>query len=139
MIGLDQLPALNAALNATSALLLVAGWVSIRRRAVAVHKALMLSAFAVSTVFLASYLVYHFYRGSTPFQGHGLIRGVYFAVLISHIILAAVNLPMVVVTLTRALRQRFDAHRRLARITFPVWLYVSVTGVVVYFMLYHLN
>lgn len=139
MIGLDQLPALNAALNATSALLLVAGWVSIRRRAVAVHKALMLSAFAVSTVFLASYLVYHFYRGSTPFQGHGLIRGVYFAVLISHIILAAVNLPMVVVTLTRALRQRFDAHRRLARITFPVWLYVSVTGVVVYFMLYRLN
>lgn len=139
MIGLDQLPALNAALNATSAVLLVAGWVSIRRRAVAVHKALMLSAFAVSTVFLASYLVYHFYRGSTPFQGHGLIRGVYFAVLISHIILAAVNLPMVVVTLTRALRQRFDAHRRLARITFPVWLYVSVTGVVVYFMLYRLN
>lgn len=138
-MALDQLPALNAALNATAAVLLVAGYVAIRRQAVTVHKALMLAAFFVSMAFLTSYLFYHYHHGSTPFKGRGLLRIFYFTILITHVVLAVVNLPLVLVTLSRALRGRFEAHRRIARITLPVWLYVSVTGVVVYLMLYRLD
>jgi len=96
----------------------------------------MLSAFACSTVFLISYLTYHFQVGSVPFKGQGWVRTVYFAILLTHTILAATVVPLVIITLVRALKQRFPAHRRIARWTFPIWLYVSVTGVVVYGMLY---
>lgn len=130
------LPTLNALLNASSGLLLVAGWLMIRTRRVAAHRACMVSAFVVSTLFLISYLVYHAQVGSVPFQGTGWIRPVYFSILISHIILAACIVPLAVTTLLLAWRERFSAHRRLARWTLPIWLYVSVTGVVVYLMLY---
>ena len=99
----------------------------------------MIAAFVVSTLFLASYLTYHYHAGSTPFEGEGLIRGVYFAVLIPHIVLAALILPLALTTLYFALRKRFNKHRRIARWTLPIWLYVSVTGIVVYWMLYHLQ
>jgi uncharacterized membrane protein YozB (DUF420 family) len=118
--------------------LLLLGYRFIRRREVHAHRACMLAAFGVSIVFLISYLVYHFQVGSVRFAGTGWIRGVYFAVLISHTILAAVVPPLAIVTLSRALRGQFDRHRRLARWTLPIWSYVSVTGVVVYVMLYHL-
>jgi uncharacterized membrane protein YozB (DUF420 family) len=130
-------PTLNASLNATSAVLLVTGYAFIRRRRVGVHRACMLAAFAVSTTFLASYLAYHARVGTTSFQGQGLIRPVYFGILVTHTILAAAVVPLVLVTLTRALRGRFQRHRAIARWTFPIWLYVSVTGVVVYVILYH--
>ncbi|HXH28204.1 MAG TPA: DUF420 domain-containing protein, partial [Candidatus Polarisedimenticolia bacterium] len=129
---------LNASLNALSALLLVAGYASIRRRRVAAHRACMLAALASSTLFLLSYVVYHARVGSVPFTGSGWLRPVYFAVLIPHIVLAAAILPLALVTVTRALRGRFERHASLARITLPIWLYVSVTGVIVYLMLYHL-
>ena len=138
MIPLAALPALNAALNGTSACLLVAGFLCIRRKRVAAHKACMLSAVATSTLFLISYLTYHYHVGSVPFRGQGWSRPVYFSVLTSHSVLAAATLPLVLVTLTRALRGRFERHARIARWTLPVWLYVSVTGVLVYWMLYHL-
>jgi uncharacterized membrane protein YozB (DUF420 family) len=130
--------ALNATLNATSALLLIAGYVCIRTRRIRAHKTLMLTAFATSTAFLISYVIYHIRVGNVLFQGHGAIRSIYFTLLISHIILAVAILPLALITLSRALRDRFDAHRRIARLTLPLWLYVSVTGVVIYFMLYHL-
>ena len=133
-----DLPTLNAVLNATSAVLLVFGWWLIRRGRKEAHRRAMLAAVACSTVFLASYLTYHAQVGSVRFQGQGPIRTVYFAILISHTILAAAVVPLVVMTLVRALQARFDRHRRLARITFPIWCYVSVTGVVVYWMLYQL-
>jgi uncharacterized membrane protein YozB (DUF420 family) len=133
-----DLPTLNAALNATSAILLVAGWLLIRRGRIEAHRRAMLAAVASSTLFLAGYLVYHAQVGSVRFQGQGPIRVVYFSILISHTILAAAIVPLVLVTLTRALKARFDRHRRLARITFPLWCYVSVTGVVIYWMLYRL-
>lgn len=133
-----DLPGLNATLNSISAVLLAAGYLQIRRRRVAAHRACMLAAFAVSTAFLVSYLVYHAHAGSVPFRRQGWIRPVYFSILISHIVLAAAILPMAILTLYRAWRERFEAHRRLARWTLPVWLYVSVTGVVVYLMLYQL-
>jgi putative membrane protein len=129
-------PTLNAILNATSALLLVAGYAFIRRRRIRAHRACMLAAFASSILFLVSYLVYHYQVGSVRFQGSGWVRGVYFAVLISHTVLAAVVPVLAVITLVRALRQRFDRHRAIARWTLPLWLYVSATGVVVYWMLY---
>ncbi|HKY34094.1 MAG TPA: DUF420 domain-containing protein [Candidatus Polarisedimenticolia bacterium] len=138
MIGVRDLPTLNAALNAASAALLVAGWLFIRRRRIAAHRACMAAAFAVSTAFLISYLVYHYHAGSVPFPGAGAARRIYFAVLITHIVLAAAILPLALVTLWLALRERFAAHARLARWTLPLWLYVSVTGVVVYWMLYRL-
>ena len=138
MIPLAALPGLNAALNGTSACLLVAGFLCIRRKRVAAHKACMLSAVCTSTLFLVSYLTYHYHVGSVPFRGQGWARPVYFSILISHSILAAVILPLVLVTLARALRGRFDRHARIARWTLPAWLYVSVTGVLVYWMLYHL-
>jgi uncharacterized membrane protein YozB (DUF420 family) len=131
------LPSVNAALNGLSAVLLAAGWVAVRRGAVPVHRRLMLSAVASSTLFLISYLVYHAEVGSVKFQGQGAVRTVYFAILITHTVLAAVIVPLVGVTLVFALRERIARHRRIARITLPLWLYVSVTGVVIYWMLYH--
>lgn len=131
-------PAINATLNGVSALLLVTAHSMIKRGRVAKHRALMLAAVATSTLFLISYLYYHAHVGSVRFQGHGWSRPVYFSILISHTILAAAIVPLVVITLTRALREQFDRHRAIARWTYPLWLYVSVTGVVIYFMLYHL-
>jgi uncharacterized membrane protein YozB (DUF420 family) len=131
-----DLPALNATLNALSATLLAVGYTMIRQRRIAAHRAFMLSAFASSTLFLVSYTVYHAQAGSRLFPGHGAIRAVYFTILISHVVLAAAVLPLAIVTLSRGLRGRYAAHARLARWTLPVWLYVSVTGVAVYLMLY---
>ncbi|HET9491377.1 MAG TPA: DUF420 domain-containing protein [Methylomirabilota bacterium] len=136
-IDVSALPPLNAALNATSAVLLTAGYVFIRRRQVAAHLVCMLSAFGVSTLFLATYVIYHYYAGSRPFTGQGWIRPVYFGLLVSHIVLAAVIVPLALTTIYRALTGQFSRHRRIARWTFPVWLYVSVTGVLIYWMLYH--
>ncbi len=133
-----DLPALNALLNATSAVLLFLGWRLIRRGRREAHRRVMLAAVGCSTVFLVSYLAYHAQVGSVRFQGQGAIRIVYFTILISHTILAAAVVPLVLVTLVRALQARFDRHRRLARMTFPIWCYVSVTGVIVYWMLYQL-
>ena len=130
------LPTVNACLNATSAGLLLAGWAAIRAGAVSAHRLLMGSAVLVSTLFFASYLVYHAQVGSVHFTGTGWIRPVYFGILITHTILAVAIVPLVLRTLWLALRQRFDRHRALARWTFPLWLYVSVSGVVVYWMLY---
>jgi uncharacterized membrane protein YozB (DUF420 family) len=138
LINAAQLPHLNAALNSLSAVFLVCGFVSIRSRNIRVHRAAMLAAVASSTVFLVSYLIYHYQVGSVPFKGQGWIRAVYFTILLTHTILAAAIVPLVLITLIRALRERYDAHRRIARWTFPIWLYVSVTGVAVYWMLYWL-
>jgi uncharacterized membrane protein YozB (DUF420 family) len=134
----SQLPALNATLNAIAALFLVAGYVLIRRGRIEQHRACMIAAFATSALFLVSYVIYHANVGSRPFPGEGAIRLVYFAVLIPHVILAAFILPLSLVTLSRALRGRFAQHARIARWTLPIWLYVSVTGVIVYVMLYQL-
>ena len=133
-----DLPALNALLNATSAVLLVAGYAMIRRGRSDAHRRCMLAACGTSALFLISYVIYHLNVGSVPFTGQGGIRVFYFAVLISHIILAALIGPLVIVTLAHALRARFDRHRRIARWTLPLWLYVSVTGIIVYVMLYGL-
>ena len=133
-----QLPALNALLNTASAILLVTGYRFIRQGRRDAHRAAMTAALIVSAVFLASYLVYHAQVGSVKFQKTGWIRPVYFTILISHTVLAACVAPMALVTAWRAWKGRFDRHRRLARITLPLWLYVSVTGVAVYVMLYRL-
>lgn len=135
---LRDLPALNAALNTAAAILLIAGYRLVRQRRLEAHQRVMLAALSVSALFLASYLVYHFNVGSVKFQKTGPIRAVYFAILISHTILAAAVAPMALVTVYRAWTKRFDKHRTLARITLPVWLYVSVTGVIVYVMLYRM-
>ena len=137
-MSLTDLPDVNAVLNSLSALLLLAGYRNIRRRNIPAHRACMLAAFVVSTLFLISYLTYHFQVGSVPFRRQGWIRPVYFTILLTHIVLAAAILPLALVTLHRAWRERFDRHRRLARWTLPLWLYVSLTGVVIYAMLYHL-
>lgn len=137
-MSLHDLPTLNAALNATSAVLLTSGYLMIRRRRIGAHRALMIGAWVVSVMFLASYTVYHVFAGSKAYPGGGPLRLVYFAILISHVVLAAAVLPLAITTLVRALAGRFDAHRRIARWTLPVWMYVSVTGVVVYVMLYRL-
>jgi len=138
-MSVSDLPALNATLNGVAALFLLAGYVFIKRRQIGAHRACMLSACAASALFLASYVVYHANAGSKPFPGTGAARAVYFFILITHVVLAAAILPMAIVTLSRALRERFDLHVRLARRTLPIWLYVSVTGVVIYVMLYRLN
>lgn len=138
MISVSQLPSLNAALNSLSAILLIAGYLFIRSRNIKAHKTCMLAAFASSILFLISYLVYHYQVGSVPFQGQGGIRLVYFTILLTHTILAITVVPLALVTLFRAFKERFDRHRRIARWTFPIWLYVSVTGVVVYWMLYQI-
>ena len=137
-MALTDLPTLNALLNSLAALFLAAGYVMIRRGRIQAHRTCMLAAFGTSTLFLVSYLIYHANVGSVAFTGVGPIRVVYFAVLISHIILAAAILPLAIVTLLRAVRGRFERHRAIARWTLPIWLYVSVTGVIVYVMLYRL-
>ncbi|MGC2323768.1 MAG: DUF420 domain-containing protein [Terriglobales bacterium] len=131
-------PIINATLNGTSAVLIATGRVLIGRGHVAAHRAFMIAAVVCSSAFLVSYIWYHAHVGSVRFQGQGMVRPVYFAILISHTLLAAVVVPLVIVTLVRALRARFDRHRAIARWTYPIWLYVSVTGVVIYVMLYHL-
>jgi len=130
-------PVINASLNGASAVLLFVGRGFIKRGKMAAHRALMITALVTSSLFLTSYLYYHAHVGSVRFQGLGWSRPVYFTILISHTILAAVIVPLVIITLSRALRRRFDRHRAIARWTYPLWLYVSVTGVVIYFMLYH--
>jgi uncharacterized membrane protein YozB (DUF420 family) len=130
--------ALNASLNGTSAILLASGYTAIRSGKIGVHKAFMIAAFAVSSVFLVSYVVYHVRVGSVHFQGQGWIRPVYFTLLGSHTVLAVLIVPMILITLRRAWLEQFDRHRLIARWTLPLWFYVSVTGVIVYFLLYHL-
>jgi putative membrane protein len=130
--------ALNASLNATSALLLAGGYAAIRAGKRDVHKKFMVSAFGVSTVFLVSYVIYHIRVGHVPFQGQGWIRPVYFALLLSHTILAIVIVPLILITLRRAWLEKFDKHRLIARWTLPLWFYVCVTGVIVYLMLYQI-
>jgi uncharacterized membrane protein YozB (DUF420 family) len=131
-----DLPTLNAFLNLTSAVLLFAGWRLIRAGRREAHRACMIAALATSALFLASYLVYHFQVGSVRYTGQGPLRTLYFAILLSHTILAVVNVPLVLMTATRAFRERFAAHRQIARWALPIWFYVSVTGVVIYLMLY---
>ena len=136
MISVHDLPAVNAVLNGAAAVLLVWGYTLIRRHRKETHKRVMIAAFATSCLFLICYLVYHAQVGSVRFQGTGAIRTVYLSILATHTILAAAVPPLAIVTLSRALSARFDKHRAIARWTLPVWLYVSVTGVVVYLMLY---
>jgi uncharacterized membrane protein YozB (DUF420 family) len=130
-------PSINAFLNGTSAILLFVGHHYIKRNNMRAHKRLMITALITSSLFLACYLYYHAHVGSVRFQGQGWSRPLYFTILISHTILAAAIVPLVIVTLTRALRERFDRHRAIARWTYPIWMYVSITGVVIYLMLYH--
>jgi uncharacterized membrane protein YozB (DUF420 family) len=137
-VSLSDLPALNATLNATSAVLLATGYLFIRHGHVRRHRAAMISACVVSTLFLTSYLIYHANVGSRPFGGRGPIRIVYFTILLTHIVLAAAVLPLALITLSRGLRAQFDRHVAIARWTLPIWMYVSVTGVIVYLMLYQL-
>ena len=137
-MSISDLPTLNAILNSISAILLTIGYVFIKQKNREAHRRCMLGAFTTSTLFLISYLVYHFNVGSVKFQGQGAVRTLYFAILLTHTVLAAVIVPLVFVTFARALKGNFDRHRRIARWTLPIWLYVSVTGVVVYLMLYHL-
>jgi putative membrane protein len=129
-------PVINATLNATSGVLLYVGHGFIKRGRMAAHRTFMIAAVVTSTVFLTSYLYYHFHVGNIRFQGHGWVRPVYFAILISHTLLAITIVPLVIITLVRGLRGSFERHRAIARWTYPLWMYVSVTGVVVYFMLY---
>ena len=138
-MDLTDLPAVNATLNGISAVLLVIGYVLIRRRKLEQHRRVMIAAFSTSVLFLISYLIYHGNVGSKPYTGQGPIRSVYFFILITHIVLAAFVPPMAIITLVRGLRARYDAHRKLARWTLPIWLYVSVTGVIVYVMLYQMS
>jgi uncharacterized membrane protein YozB (DUF420 family) len=137
-VSVTDLPALNATLNATSAVLLCIGWYLIKHGRRTAHKNVMLAACGVSAAFLASYLIYHAQVGSVRFTGQGPIRIVYFTILLTHTVLAAIIVPMVLVTLSRGLSAKYDRHRRIARWTMPMWLYVSVTGVIVYLMLYRL-
>ena len=141
MIGPEDLPSVNAVLNGTSAILLVIGYTAVCRQKIRLHETCMLSALAVSCVFLVSYLYYHFVirKGQpTYFTGEGGVRLIYFTILGSHTVLAAVTAPLAIITAYLGLRDRIDRHRRLARWTLPIWLYVSITGVLVYWMLYHL-
>ena len=138
MLEISDLPAVNASLNAIAGTLLVAAYVMIRRGRIAQHRALMLSAFSTSVLFLISYVIYHINAGSRPFTGPGPLRIVYFAILITHVVLAVAVVPLAVMTLRRGLARQDDRHRAIARWTFPIWLYVSVTGVIVYGMLYWL-
>ena len=135
-MDVQSLPALNASLNATAGVLLLLGYYYIRSGRIAAHRACMIAAFVTSALFLISYVVYHAQVGSKPFPGTGLLRTIYFAILIPHVILAAATLPFAIVTLSRGLRRDDRRHRRIARWTLPIWLFVSVTGVLVYLMLY---
>jgi len=136
MLSVNDLPTLNASLNALCTVLLVIAYVHIRARRIAQHRKTMLAAFATSVLFLISYVIYHAQVGSKPFPGTGLLRTVYFAILIPHVILAAAVVPLALVTLSRGLKRDDARHRRIARWTLPIWLFVSVTGVIVYLMLY---
>ncbi len=135
---ISYLPHINACLNGTSALLLFTGYTFIRSRNVVAHRACQIAALCISILFLASYLTYHYHHGATRFQGTGLVRPIYFTILTSHTILAMVIVPLVVLTFYRAFRNDFTRHRRIARVTLPLWLYVSITGVIVYLMLYQI-
>lgn len=135
---ISYLPHLNALLNSTSAILLIAGYFFIRSNFVRRHRNCQIAAVATSTIFLISYLTYHYYHGDTRFLGQGIVRPFYFAILITHVVLAIVIVPLVWITVYRAARADFDRHKRIARWTLPLWLYVSVTGVIVYLMLYHI-
>ena len=139
MIDATVLPHVNATLNGAAALLLVAGFLFIRRQNIAAHRACMIGAFAMSVLFLVSYLTYHYQVGSVRFQGTGGLRTLYLTILATHSLLAAIVPFLALITLWQGLRERFDKHVRIARWTLPIWLYVSVTGVVVYWMLYHLD
>ena len=132
----NDLPHLNAALNATAAVLLTTGWFLIKSGRIAAHRRCMIAAFVTSVLFLISYVTYHAHVGSKPFPGTGIVRTIYFSILIPHVLLAAGVLPLAIVTLRRGLRRDDARHRRIARVTLPIWLFVSVTGVVVYLMLY---
>jgi putative membrane protein len=135
---IPYLPAVDATLNAASAIFLVLGFFFVREKNIRAHKMCMLSAFATSTVFLVCYLTYHYFHGTTRFRGQGVVRGLYFVLLGSHTVLAALIVPLALATLYRAWRKRFPQHKRIARWTLPLWLYVSVTGVLIYWMLYSL-
>ena len=137
-MDISDLPALNATLNGLAACFLVAAYIAIRRGHRTVHKRLMLCALTTSALFLTSYLVYHFNTGSRPFPGQGVVRVIYFSILLTHVVLAIAILPLALTTTARGLWSQFDRHVRIARWTFPIWLYVSVTGVVIYLMLYRL-
>ncbi|MDH3254914.1 MAG: DUF420 domain-containing protein [Acidobacteriota bacterium] len=139
MSSITFLPTLNATLNATAAILLVSGFILIRRRQVRAHRSVMIAAFSFSVLFLVSYLVYHYLAGSVRFPGSGTARTIYLTVLLTHTVLAAVVPVLALVTLFQALRERFDRHMRIARWTLPIWLYVSLTGVVIYWMLYQVE
>ena len=134
----SYLPHLNAILNSTSAVLLLSGYTFIRKGNIAAHRICQISALAVSILFLCSYLTYHFYHGATRFAGQGFVRPLYLTILFTHTVLAVVIVPLVTITFVRAFRADFVRHRRIARITLPLWLYVSVTGVIVYLMLYQI-
>ena len=135
---ISYLPHVNACLNSASALLLFTGYTFIRKRNIAAHRACQIGALCISILFLVSYLTYHFNHGATRFQGTGLVRPIYFTILTTHTILATVIVPLVILTFYRAFRNDFARHRRIARITLPLWLYVSITGVIVYLMLYQI-
>jgi uncharacterized membrane protein YozB (DUF420 family) len=135
---LDALPTFNAAMNGTASVLLVSGYALIRSGRREAHRKAMLSAFVCSVLFLISYIIYHYHHGSTPFPGHGAARAVYFFILITHVSLAPLVVPLALVTLSRGLRGQIPRHRAIARWTLPLWLYVSVTGVLIYWMLYRL-
>jgi len=137
-LGIEVLAHVNAALNLTSAILLVSGWLLIKRKRIAQHRRVMIAAVVTSALFFTSYITYHANIGSKPFAGTGVIRTIYFAILVPHVLLAALTLPFIIVTFIRGLKRDDARHRRLARKTMPVWLFVSVSGVVVYLMLYHL-
>ena len=137
-MNISDLPALNAGLNALSGTLLGVGYAMIRRGRVRAHKAFMVAAVGVSTLFLVSYVIYHYHSGSTRFPGTGWIRTLYLSILVTHAVLAAAVIPLAAVTLVRAWREDFAAHRSIARWTLPIWFYVSVTGVIIYVMLYQL-
>ena len=137
-MSVHDLPALNATLNGIAGMLLLIGWVLIRSRRIEAHRICMIAAFGTSSLFLASYLIYHAQVGSVPFTRQGFVRPLYFTILLTHVVLAAATLPLALVTLSRGLKARFAKHRAIARWTLPIWLYVSVSGVVVYLMLYHL-
>jgi len=137
-LTLSDLPLLNAVLNGTAGALLLCGWWQIKQRRIRVHRRFMVAAFIASALFLTSYVVYHAQIGSKPFPGTGVARVIYFSILIPHVILAALVLPMAILTLRRGLIRDDARHRKVARLTFPLWLFVSVTGVIVYLMLYQL-
>jgi len=135
-VSVHDLPAVNATLNALSGILLVTGYTLIRSRRIEQHRKVMIAAFITSSLFLVSYIVYHAQVGSVRFTRHGFVRPLYYTILITHVTLAVLVLPLAIVTLSRGLKARFAQHRRIARWTFPIWLYVSVTGVLVYVLLY---